>query len=267
MRRFRKWLGLPSSEDVRIISVMIKDLQEKAQDVLGFEVKSAGASVPQYPAVYDEDIADAFDYIRLDYLQIVWTNWQYTYLTYDNMAALAGHNFGLCPDIKNASTCWNGTLQDTYYIVHYTKTEVRASYVDISSMGAYTLSDSTIISHTLGSDARYETPNEDDYWMELRIILLEPLWWWRRRPSKIILAGESVKEPGFKHHLVMIMMEFFGIEVPPIFDEDPEYVDAKGVAEFLRRRKYLPEPRRPSSVSTGVRDDGRDRKGQIPMGL
>jgi hypothetical protein len=264
-RRFRKWLGLPASGDVRVLSVMLRDLKDSAEDMLGFEVTSAGASVPQYPAIYDEDIADAFDYIGLEYLQILWNNWfQHTYLTYGNIVALAGHDLGLCPDIKNASTCWDGSFRDSYFIVHYSKHEVLMSHVETSYMGAYTLTQRTARFSNLGSDR----VNDDYYWYYLRQTLL--MWWSEFRlnpPSTIILTGESAQEPEFKKCVVESMMGIFGIAVPPILDDDPEYVQAKGVAELLRRRKYLPKPTRPYSTDVTLQAVDEGGENQLPLDL
>jgi hypothetical protein len=248
---------------------MIQTLREKAQDVLGFEVKSAGVSVPHYPALYDEDISDAFDYLGLEYLQILWfADGQTSYLTYGATAALAGHGFGLCPDIKNASKYWDGSLKDSYFLVEYTQPAIAVHYVETYARGAYSVYDSMTEDYSLGSDARYESPDEDEYWDSLRYILETVLYASSYNlPTRIILVGESVSDPGFKHNFLMIMMDFFGIMVPPIYDKDPEYVQAKGVAELLRRRKYLPEPHRPC-VGTPMSHCGNEPgAAQLPIEL
>lgn len=263
-RKFRKWLGFPASAEVGIVSALLRDLKDVAEDVLGFEVTSGGASVPWYPAVYDEDIGDAFDYLGVEYLQIIWYKFLRTYLTYDDMVALAGHNLALCSDIKNASTCWDGSLRDNYFIVHYSKHEIRMDLIITYNMGAYDFYPSTRRIPELGSDHI----GDAYYWLSLRYQLL--MWEYLLavyRPSAIILTGESVQEPGFRQCVLESMIEMFGIAVPPILDDDPEYVQAKGVAELLRRRRYLPEPTRPSSARTGLRGVDKPSEGQVPLDL
>lgn len=69
-------------------------------------------------------------------------------------------------------------------------------------------------------------------------------------PTKIILVGESSRDPAFRERFDDVLGEFFKDDVPPIFDEDPIYVQAKGVAEFVRRSAYLPKPVKPLMVSS-----------------
>ncbi|ORY14386.1 hypothetical protein BCR34DRAFT_599165 [Clohesyomyces aquaticus] len=55
-------MGLPTRKDVGIVSTLIKALKKEAEKVLGFEIKSAIASVPRFPPIYEEDLYDAFEY-------------------------------------------------------------------------------------------------------------------------------------------------------------------------------------------------------------
>jgi hypothetical protein len=119
----------------------------------------------------------------------------------------------------------------------------------------------------LREDVRFDNPNEDYYWDGVRQVLLVSLLKMSYEvPTTIILVGESSNDPAFRERLDGILEEFFKDGVPPIFDQDPVYVQAKGAAEFVRRSAYLPKPRKPDMVdSTSDMDLYRSYKGETSV--
>jgi hypothetical protein len=247
-RRARKAVGQPASSDVAAISTLIRDLKKATEEKLGFEIVSAAASLPRIPAIYDEDLYDAFDYVGLGYLQIISATYHHTFLTYETMAALVGHGFSVCPNVTYPDSCSVDDLQDNYYIVEYTKDSLFVYYTLARS--AYYEIETAYFDLGLGNNAQFHNPDESYYWEAVRKVLLQPLldhtstW-----PSKIILVGEegSVNDRVFSQNLFLVLKEFFGKDVPHVIDQDYQWVQSKGVAEFVRRRPYRPKPVKPET--------------------
>ncbi|KAI0126776.1 hypothetical protein BJ170DRAFT_684357 [Xylariales sp. AK1849] len=266
-RNARKAAGLPASEDVGAISTLVRALKEETEKAVGFSITSAAASVPVFPAIYDEDLYDSFEYIGLEYLQMIQYSYRGPLLTYDPAAALTGHGFALCSNIEHPQECWerdDGFWHEYYYIVDYTKSSLLAYHTGTFSEGAYDIKVAQEYDLFLGSDARFDNLNEDHYWDQVRQVLLTPLLTRSyQMPTKVILVGESSDDPSFREHFDDVLEEFFKDGVPPIFDQDPVYVQAKGAAEFVRRSAYLPKPTKPQMVaSTSDMDLSRNYKGQ-----
>lgn len=215
--------------------------------MLGFKINSAAASLPRIPAIYDEDLYDAFEYIGLEYLQIVSSTYHRTMLTYESMAALAGHGLSVCPNVTNPSECPIDDLQDVYYIVDYTTDSLFAYYTIARS--AYYVIETAYFDLDLGSNARRKNADERYYWDAVRRILLQPLLdHTSTPPTKIILVGEeaSLTNARFLKTLEAALKDYFKDgKLPELVSTDPEWVQAKGVAEFARRRPYLPKPVKP----------------------
>lgn len=256
-RQARKAAGLPASEDVGAISTLVRTLKEETEKAIGFSITLAAASVPIFPALYDEDLYDSFEYAGLEYMQIIQYSYRGPLLTYEPAAALAGHGFALCANMVRPQECWekdDGFWREYYYVVDYTKSSLLAYHTSTFSQGAYNLHAMQEYDLFLGSDSRFDNPDEDYYWDGVRQVLLKPLLAMSRRPpTKIILVGESAGDPAFLEHLDQVLKEFFkdGDGVPPIFDQDPVYVQARGCAEFVRRAAYLPKPTKPEVVRGG----------------
>ncbi|KAI0385541.1 hypothetical protein F5Y04DRAFT_276874 [Hypomontagnella monticulosa] len=250
LRKFRKSIGRPASQDVYQISTLVRDLKHATEEILGFSIQAASASVPNIPAIYDEDLYDSFEYVGLEYIQIIPNpSYEGRLLLFEPFAAIAGHGFGLCPDIENPMICWEGDgFTDSYWVVDYTKSSLFASYLRTFSSGPYSGIDSAAHSYWLGSDARSNT-DEDFYWREVSSVLFSPLLKSDcRQPSKIIVLGESSTDEKFREVFYNVSRRYFGDDIPPIFDGDPVYSSAKGVAELVRRSVYLPKPERPESI-------------------
>ena len=256
IRRGRKAVGLPASYDVAAIATVIRDLKIAAEKMLGFEITAAAASVPRIPAIYDENLYNSFEYVGLESLQITEATYHETFLTYESMAALAGHGLAVCPNITDPNTCPIETLQDNYIVIDYTKESLFAYSTHARS--AYYVIKSAAFDLDLGSDAQHNYPYEEHYWYAVRQILLRPFLENINNPIKnIILGGEesSINNTGFREILNDVIEEFFlDKPVPEIIARDPEWVQAKGVAELVRRRPYLPIPVRPEMKVGSQRD-------------
>lgn len=262
-RKIRKAFGFPASGDVGALSTVVRALKEETEKAIGFSITSAAASVPYFPAIYDDDMYDLFEYVGLEYAQLIRYSYRGPLLTYAPVTALAGHGFGVCPNITHPQECWkrdDGFWNEYYYVVEYTRSSLLAYHTLTYSDGVY----GTIVdeehSLDLGSEAQSGGPDGEDYWDEVREVLLAPLLRRTyRMPSRITIVGESAHDPAFRDHLQIVLEDFFKDGVPPIYDEDPVYVQAKGAAELVRRSAYLPRPARPEMEGSISETDPKGR--------
>ena len=73
----------------------------------------------------------------MKYLQITGSTFGTSFLTYESMAALAGHGLAVCPNITHPDNCPYDTLQNNYYIIDYTRQSLFAYW---TMLGAHTMS-------------------------------------------------------------------------------------------------------------------------------
>ena len=95
LRRERKAQGLPASEDVGTLSVMLQALRDAAESYLGHEISSALAATPNLVALYQEDVDDAFEYVGLKSLDDPNPLFR---MFHETAAAAASYGIGLCHD-------------------------------------------------------------------------------------------------------------------------------------------------------------------------
>ncbi len=92
---------------------------------------------------------------------------------------------------------------------------------------------------TLGYDAISGGESEEKYWdavrYDLQALMVQNQHY--ERPSKIILTGDMALNERFTRVLREAMVNVIG-KVPPIFSSSPEFVAAKGAAEFRRRKAF-----------------------------
>lgn len=207
---------------------------------------AAAAAVPHFPALYDRHLYDAFKHAGLQYLEIMQRG-NYddgTFLTFETSAALAGHGLSLCTNTTDREACprpppdEHHNQDDIYYVIDYTDSSILAYHTIAISNDAYHITDYPAFNLNLSSDGRSRE-------MELRHILLGPLQRMHYRvPTKAILVGNSIHDAWFRAALNETMESFFNSTkktVPEVVESDAQFVQAKGVAEFARRRRLSPE--------------------------
>lgn len=226
----------------------------EVENALGFQIGSASVSIPRIPAIYDEDIYDSFEYVGLEYLQVIRSYSMHGKLfTSGSSAALAGHGLAVCPNITHPETCREGKrLKDVYYVVDYSKSSLFAYHTRTFPEGAYDIYEVVEFDPRLGSDSIDDNPSPEYYWEGVRDLLLKCLLtWYYKIPSAVVIVGESAEIPAFRRVLNETLREFFKDDLPIFHDKDALYSQAKGVAEFMRRWQYRPKPWKPeSSFST-----------------
>lgn len=70
MRKVRKAIGLPASEDVGVLATVLKSLLDAAESYVECKLGSAAATSPHLFALYEEDMGDAFDDLNLCWLRL-----------------------------------------------------------------------------------------------------------------------------------------------------------------------------------------------------
>jgi hypothetical protein len=202
LRSLRIVIGLPASGEVAAINTMIKELQYKAENILGTKISFVPivAMTPSLISLYKEDIVDAFENAGLQ-LSSIYQSGRYVHET---SAAYASYGFDLCSEYMNPSTCNSETHQmPLEYILSflYTRSALRVIYTTVqSAYYFYSLPVSFYEDWSLGLDAH----NEEDYWRRLS----DKIQQWVRevaivvQSTKVLLLGDSTGDQNFRSVLV-----------------------------------------------------------------
>ncbi|KAF2730594.1 hypothetical protein EJ04DRAFT_515173 [Polyplosphaeria fusca] len=270
-RASRKAAGLPASDDVEALSSLITELCRATERELGgdFNMTQAAAAVPRLPALYDEDLYDAFEYSGVEYLQIMNETQHKTYLTYESSAALVELDLAVQRSPFEEVGCdeeisVENIGEDVYYLVDFTRDSLAAYYTRARS--AYVVMESANISFELGLSKSAETDSAF-YWESVRAAMLDPLVYHiSSKPGTIILTGDCATDAEFRKVLDSVVAQWWREEVQPeIIDEDAMFVQAKGVAEFVRRQNNgeREKPERPNLEGKAFDVQGQQRLGGI----
>ena len=242
LRKARKAIGLPASNDVGILGKMLIGLAAEAERRLGRSIDSAAVSTLNLPALYKEDLQDAFEYVGLRYLDIpVHYN-----VLHETNAAYAGYGYGLCSNFTNRVACKQEQEEmpsDVVMAVLYTRTALTVSLSIMRS--AYYLFEPDyrhLADFELGYDVRLAGGSSGmTYWEKLgsklgQILTENPYY---ERPSKVLLLGDCVQDRTFVLVLEKVLRDQCE-HMPEFLDEDSEWAAARGAAEFARRIPYNP---------------------------
>ena len=241
LRKTRKAIGLPASQDVGFLATMLSDLRTRVEEQTGKPVESAGVTTLNLVALYQEDLQDAFEYLGLRYLSFPV---RYDVL-YETNAAYAGYDYGLCSDYTDRSTCkqeQDDLPSDVVMAVLFTRTVLTVSLsITKSAYYLYEPLNRHLLDFSLGYDARSLKVADKDYWdavgSKLEQILIENPFY--KRPAKVLLMGDCVRDETFQRVLKKALSNEMA-KMPEILSKDSEGVSAKGAAEFAKRIPYDP---------------------------
>lgn len=237
----RKNAGLPASGDVAVLSTMLASLREAAESHLGHCIYSAAVTMPHLKALYLEDIHDAFEYLGLRKLDMPV---RYGCL-HETSTACAGYGFGLCSRYTDLASCkveQQAMPDDVIMAILYTASALTVTLSVMKS--AYYLWEPPyghIEDFTLGSDSKYDTPDEAYYWERVRDRLREimALYQYYERPSKVLVLGESAHEKKFQRSLNEALKTVMPA-LPDMYQADAEHAAALGAAEMAKRAPWDP---------------------------
>jgi hypothetical protein len=192
------------------------------------------------PALYQEDIEDAAEYLKLRTLRSY-----YVYPPQEMVAAYAGYGMGLCEDYTNRTNCRQeekGLPTREVLLVEYTEAALLLQCQTLRD--AHPLGESYLYisaSFELGSGNSAERGDTSKI-RTLVMQLLRKRYHTFRLPSKditIIMTGSPKSvEDSEARRVIKDAAETFGFEVN-ILSTNPEYIAARGAAELAWRELIL----------------------------
>jgi hypothetical protein len=190
-------------------------------------------------ALYQDDVEDMLDFLNIKHDHLPF--WRP--LLRETSAVLAGYGLRLCEHYKTPPLCEAEMANMTdlaIYSIHYDRNSLTVSLAEVTS--AYYLWEPSyrhIEDFSLGSNNRYNNPGEQYYWEAVRDKLREPLIKLEDlpRPEMIFLSGDQVEDMVFKQIFRESLLSVMN-PLPPIADCHPEFMAARGAAEFQKRRQY-----------------------------
>lgn len=256
LRKARKAVGLPASQDVGHLAKMLSGLRTVVEERVG-PIMTAAVTTMHLPALYDEDLHDAFEYVGLEYITFPVGDVGHNIL-YETSAAFAGYGYGLCSDYEaDPEACkneqWNMTDRAVMAVV-YTDTALSVSLSVIRS--AYALWEPPyryLSDFDIGYQASLSSTAE--YWATLGVklgeILIEnPNY---ERPSMVMLMGDRIEEYKFREVLNKVLSEQTQ-EWPEVLSKSGREVAAKGAAELAKREIFY-ATQNPSSCSKATKEE------------
>ena len=221
---------------------MLIALRSAVEKHLHTSVSSAGISTLHLAALYPEDMRDACEYARLEYLNFPML---YKELLYETSAAYAGYGYGLCHDYLDREGCkkeQDDMTSDVVMAVLFTRTVLTVTLSSTSS--AYYLFEPDYrhsSSFDLGYDSTSRQQYEQEYWeavmSQLEKIMRDNPYY--ERPAKVLLMGDYINDENFRGALEKALSR--QMKSPPnILAHDAEFAAAKGAAELAKRFAWNP---------------------------
>lgn len=234
-RRLKKKAGLPASADVGVLASVIKKLRSQIESDLKITVSDATLATIHLEALYQDDVEDICEYAGFKYII---PKSMYRPILWEASCAYAGYGQGLCKHWQNDTQCRKEIreMEDLAILaVHYSRKALTSTWATVTTaIGTNEPWGMRTINFKLGSDAKVWYLNEEDYWHDVKGVLVGKLMYYpREKPKKIIVTGDEANGD-FMRVLEEAMMEYMR-HVPPIFSNDTVVAAAKGAAEFRRR--------------------------------
>lgn len=236
LRAARKRLGFPASNDVGLLSELIRHLRTRTEASLGHSIDSVVVSFSRNIALYEEDINDALEYAGLKPL----IGSSFDRQPHELAVALAGSGLGLCENYSNAEKCKEEEdrfPRQQVLAISYTKDAFEAALSTIdNAYQPYEPKNSHFIDWNLGEGSLADYSRVDAYWAVVRRKMLELSYrdYVKKPITQVVLLGESARGESFQRVLLAALHEFQD-ELPTIHRADPLYLAAKGAAEFAKR--------------------------------
>ena len=236
LRKLRKAIGLPASEDVGHLADMLIALRSDVEKELHFDIRSAGITTLNLIALYQEDLHDAAEYAGFESLDL-----PISYrILYETSASYAGYGYGICRDYEDEEGCEQEQTEmdpEVVMAVAFTQSALTVSLsITKSAYYLYEPDHRHLSNFALGFESELRQRDEKSYWKAVeadlaKILVDYPSY---ERPGKVLLMGECSKDPTFRETLQGVLTDQMD-KLPAIIDEDPEFAAAKGAAEFAKR--------------------------------
>jgi hypothetical protein len=244
-RYTRKAAGLPASSDVGELAQLILSLRSAVEAHLGGrKISGAVATIPHLPAMYQEDLEDAFEYAGLIYIP----HYPYWYggIFPESGAVYVGNGFGLCSNYTDPASCEEEKHNPTHQPLHenvlsvsYTGSILTSTWATEGMWFAYPASDNfKVVDLGLGWDKRNENPKDSYYWEAVRDAIIKPALeannYLHKETDKVLLHGDCSTDERFQK-VLKEAVEGALENKPRVFALDPVYSAARGAAEMAKR--------------------------------
>jgi hypothetical protein len=248
IREARKASGLPASSDVGELAHLIHALRTSVEMHLGGrKISGAVATIPHLPALYQEDLEDAFEYAGLIYIP----HYPYWYggVFYETGAVYVGNGFGMCSNYTDPVSCDyerrnspHQPMNEKVLSVSYTRSMLTSTWASEGMWFAFPASDGPVVADlNLGWDKKDDNPKEEYYWAEVRDAIIKPVLeankHIRRETNKVLLHGECALDERFQR-VIREAVEAVLQNKPEIFALDPVYSAVRGAAEMAKREYW-----------------------------
>ncbi|KAI9785905.1 MAG: hypothetical protein M1839_008171 [Geoglossum umbratile] len=244
-REARKAAGLPATSDVGELAQLILSLRSSVETYLsGRKISGAVATIPHLPALYQEDLEDAFEYAGLIY--IPYYPYWFGGVFYETAAVYAANGFGLCSDYKDPVSCDHERKNpphqprnENVLCVSYTRGMLASTWASEGMGFAFPASEGPIVADlSLGWDKRDENPREEYYWAGVRDAIIKPVLeankYIPRETNKILLHGDCALDESFRKVLEEAVESVLPKKTD-IFELDPVYSAGRGAAEMAKQ--------------------------------
>ena len=243
-RQALKDAGLPASLDVGKLAHFTSTLRSSVEAHLnGRKISGAVATIPHLPALYEEDLADAFEYVGLIYIP------HYPYwnggVFCETGAVYVANGFGLCSNYTDLISCdrekrdpSHQPRNENVLSVSYTRGMLTSTWASEGMWFAYPGSEGPIVADfNLGWDERDKSPKEEYYWAEVRDAIIKPVLeanrYLRRETNKVLLHGDCALDEQFQN-VLREAVEGVLQNKTDIFALDPVYSAVRGAAEMAK---------------------------------
>lgn len=238
-REARKRAGYPASRDVAVLARLVQSLLSEVGLELGIKVSSVTIAVEHLVAVYQDDVEDLCDYLKLECPKPVK---MFKPLFWETSAAYAGYGLGLCEHYKDKTAC---DAEDRAHpevhvlAVHHSRAALSSSLAVLWDAAALSEPDLLHIEDfTLGRDAVNNYPSPEKYWAKVRDGLLRPMIEhpFATKPEVVIVTGDMVDDTFIR--VLEDTLQGHLEKLPHIYSEGAATVASKGAAELKRRIVY-----------------------------
>ena len=240
VRRLRKSLGYAASPHVAAIAALLKDLKMYAESVLGesLDGQAVVVALPSVLALYEEDIDDALEHVRLRNLRSRYCLDQ----PHELNTALIGHNVPTGDFEMPEQTQW-------VLCVEYTQESlsIEAGQCTFALQQRLDWPECVKTNFHLGYN-RADTPG---YWDQIAHLICEAVRYLndkeKPRLDTVLLIGEAAEDKIFQRNIRHIVGSFRGS--PEIYTGSRMFVAGRGAALYAARGKEEPPvPPDPSSA-------------------
>jgi hypothetical protein len=238
LRKLRKLIGLPASSDVGALANQITKLIDlvATDPAIDFQVKRATISVTHLVALYQDDLQDACEYAKIEYLEIPYL---FRPLLWETSPVFASYGLGLCEHFRYFNRCSSELENMTEWnllTVDYSKKALTTSFTPMKNPFGLWEPD---YRHTENFDLGFDElekgsfSSAEIYWglvgEEMHII---PERFPKDLPSLIVLTGDAANVTRFRK----ILESTFLPNKPVIYGDDIIFAAAKGTAEMYFRK-------------------------------